>query len=207
MVIILKVPLSDNDLKNVKKVFDDGGVIVYPTDTVYGVGGNPYNIHAVKKVFDIKKRPYDKGLPILSNSLEILEKIVEFNDKARTLIKNFWPGALTIVAPLKDKRLRFVSGGEDKIAVRIPNDEITLKLIEAIGGLIIGTSANISGKNPCIDSECVMKQIGKKVDILIDAGIHGIGKPSTVIEVEDDEIKILRTGTVDVKAIMSVLEE
>ncbi|MGQ4833460.1 MAG: L-threonylcarbamoyladenylate synthase [Candidatus Asgardarchaeia archaeon] len=207
MVVIIKAPPSNKDYEIIKEAYDSGKLIVYPTDTVYGIGGNPYNIYAVQRVFEVKRRPLDKGLPLLSADLESIKSIVKLNEKALTIAKRFWPGALTIVAPLKDKRLRLVSGGSDKLGVRIPDDEITLELIKRIGKFIIGTSANISGEKPCIDSKCVLNQLGDTIDILIDAGIHGKGIPSTVIEVEDDEIKIIRRGALDIKAIINILEE
>ncbi len=207
MVIIIKTPISNEDYRVVKEAYDDGKVIVYPTDTVYGIGGNPYNVYAVRKIFEIKKRPLDKGLPVLAANIRDIEEIVNLNNKAVKLVNKLWPGALTIVAPLKDKRLRLVCGGSDKLGVRIPNDEITLELIKKVGRFIIGTSANLSGEKPCVDPKCVLNQLGEQVDILIDAGIHGKGIPSTVIEVDGDEIKIIRRGAVDIKAIMEVLEE
>ena len=122
----------------------DGGVVIFPTDTVYGIGCNPYDKNAIDRIFKIKKRDKTKQLPILGYSKQILKQIVEFDEIANKITDKFWPGRLTLVLPLKDAKLQKLSGSTKTIAVRVPNNKCALTLLKECK-LIIGTSANISG--------------------------------------------------------------
>ena len=129
----------------VVKSIKNGGVVIFQTDTVYGIGCNPYDENAIERIYRIKKRDGKKPLPVLGYSRQILEEIVEFDEIAYRITDKFWPGQLTIILPLKDDRLKKLSAGEDTLAVRVPNNKCTLSILKECK-LVIGTSANISGK-------------------------------------------------------------
>ena len=183
--------------------FKNGGVIIFPTDTVYGVGCNPYDEKAVKRIYELKNRDSIKPLPVLGYSKRVLENIVEFDAIANTIAEKFWPGRLTIILPLKDDRLKMLSNGEDSLAVRVPNNKCILSLLKECE-LIVGTSANISGKEPFIDPQKLASEI-LDCDVFVNGGkIHSVGA-STIIEIVDQQIKILRSGDISENDLVKIL--
>jgi L-threonylcarbamoyladenylate synthase len=196
----LKIKLSLTDINRIFEIGEmikKGGVIVYPTDTVYGIGGNPFLEDVVIRIKNIKQRE-EKAMPILVSSLEKAKEIAYFNDLSLKIANTFWPGPLTIVLKTKVKFSPHLTGGRDSIGLRIPNHELALKIIEASGGALIGTSANISGRPPAISIEDLDEKIRSSVDLIIDGGKCYLGKPSTVIEVIDAKIKIIRIGAIGI---------
>jgi L-threonylcarbamoyladenylate synthase len=196
----LKIKLSLTDINKIFEIGEmikKGGVIVYPTDTVYGIGGNPFLEDVVIRIKNIKQRE-EKAMPILISSLEKAKEIAYFNDLSLKIANTFWPGPLTIVLKTKVKFSPHLTGGRDSIGLRIPNHELALKIIEASGGALIGTSANISGRPPAISIEDLDEKIKFSVDLIIDGGKCYLGKPSTVIEVIDSKIKIIRIGAIGI---------
>ncbi|HEX7031369.1 MAG TPA: L-threonylcarbamoyladenylate synthase, partial [Nitrososphaera sp.] len=129
-------------------VVKSGGIIVFPTDTIYGIGCDPYNDKAVARIFAIKGRDKKKALPVLAYSIEVAERIVALGNAGRTLAKKYWPGALTIVAPLRDRKIsQTLTASSDNLAVRVPANKCTLTLLSHCN-YIVGTSANRSGEKP-----------------------------------------------------------
>ncbi len=181
---------SEESIKLASECIKNGGIIVYPTDTIYGLGADPYNKDAIEKVFSIKERDKTKPLPLLCSSLKHINRIVDLNLDAKRLAERFWPGALTIIAKLKDRWLVDIFDIE-KGAVRIPNNKCALKLIDVCNGILIGTSANISGYKSIKDVRELDIKLLKRVDIVIDDGIT-LGIESTIIDVIDK--KIIREG-------------
>jgi len=172
----------------------NGGVVIFPTDTVYGIGCDPYNEDAVERIYQLKNRDSRKPLPILAYSKQVLENIVEFDETASRIAEKFWPGGLTMVLPLKDDKLKKLSRGTNTIAVRVPNNKCVLAFLKKCE-LVVGTSANISGKEPFTDPQ----NIGNDVidcDIFLNGGIIQSSGASTVIKIENGEIKILRSGDI-----------
>ena len=172
----------------------NGGVVIFPTDTVYGIGCDPYNENAVKKIYEIKNRDSTKPLPILGYSKRVLENIVEFDEITNRIAEKFWPGKLTIVLPLKDDKLKKLSRGTNTLAVRVPNNKCVLAFLKKCE-LIVGTSANISGKEPCTDPQNNESDL-IDYDIFLNDGIIQSSGASTVIKIENEEIKILRSGDI-----------
>ena len=205
MVTILKVPLTENSLERVKQAYKEGKIIVYPTDTVYGIGADPYNANSVFKIFEIKKRDIKKGFPVLVRDLNTALKIGVFDDLSYKIAKNFWPGQVSILVKLRDTRLKIVTGGSDKIAIRVPNDEIILAVLEKVN-IIVGTSANISGLPACTSSDCVLNQLDDTFDLLIDAKVRGVGSPSTLVEVVNRKVRFLREGYIKPEAILKKIK-
>ncbi len=172
----------------------NGGVVIFPTDTVYGIGCDPYNEDAIKRIYELKNRDSTKPLPILGYSKQFLENIVEFDEITNRIAEKFWPGRLTIVLPLKDDKLKKLSRGTDTLAVRVPNNKCVLALLKKCE-LVVGTSANISGREPFTDPQNTENDL-IDCDIFLNDGIIQSSGASTVIKIENGEIKILRSGDI-----------
>lgn len=182
-----------------------GGVIAFPTDTVYGLGCDPYNEDAVEKIFAIKGRMEVKPLPLLCSSLAHARRVARLDEKALKLAK-LWPGALTLVAELADTKIsQKVTAGTGTVGVRIPNHECAIRLIDKCGGVIVGTSANRSGLGAARSAKDVLQMLDG-LDLLLDAGRTPLGVESTVVDVSKG-IKIVREGFVSRKQIESVLAD
>jgi len=190
----LKISCNDVDIQIATKAINDGAIVVFPTDTVYGLGCNPYNHDAVLSLYEIKKRKKTKPFPVIGYSKKELEKIAEFNSLEEKIAEKFWPGPITLILKIKDKEIQKSLDLEGKIAVRVPNNQCILALLKECK-LLVGTSANISGTGPFNDP----KECGKNLsgyDLLIDGGmISGQGE-STIVEIENNDVKILRKGSV-----------
>jgi len=187
------VRCDDQGISQIVEAYEDGRIIAFPTDTVYGLGCNPLNKDSISRIYDIKKRSGKKRFPILGFSKKELEKIVEFNSKAEKISEKFWPGQVTLLLPIRKEITKQIEN-DGKLAVRVPNNECVLSILKQCK-LIIGTSANISGEESILDpKECKMRL--PEVDILVDGGkIKSYGE-STIIDFVDDEIKIIRKGSV-----------
>ena len=172
----------------------NGGVVIFPTDTVYGIGCDPYNEDAVERIYELKNRDSAKPLPILGYSKRILENIVEFDETTNRITEKFWPGRLTIVLPLKDDKLKKLSRGTNTLAVRVPNNKCVLAFLKKCE-LVVGTSANISGEEPFTDPQNIENDF-IDCDIFLNDGIIHSSGASTVIKIENGEIKILRSGDI-----------
>ncbi len=173
-----------------------GGVIVYPTDTVYGLGCDPFNADAVKRVFEAKGRG-SKPVPVLCSSASKAEELVVLSARALELARANWPGPLTIVAPVRMDLPTQLTQGSGKLGVRVPSHSACLELISLCGGWLTGTSANISGQPSARTADEAVRQVGGMVDMVLDGGVRA-GKESTVVQVVGDTVTILRTGPVGV---------
>ena len=195
----MRVSCTDSDIKVAIKKIKDGGIIVFPTDTVYGIGCDPYNKKTISRLYEIKKRKKTKPFPILGVSKTELEKIAEFNTLEEKIAEKFWPGQVTLVLKVKDEKIRQSLCLDKKIAVRVPNNQCVLSLLKECK-LLVGTSANISDTTPFTDpNECSKNLTG--YDLLIDGGIIPSQSESTIVEIVGDDIKILREGNVPEKEI------
>ena len=190
----MKISCNDADIQIATKAINDGAIVVFPTDTVYGLGCNPYNHDAVQSIYEIKKRNKTKPFPVIGYSKKELEKIAEFNSLEEKIAEKFWPGPITLILKIKDKEIQKSLDLEGKIAVRVPNNQCVLALLKECK-LLVGTSANISGTTPFNDpKECSKNLSG--YDLLIDGGIISGQGESTIVEIENNDVKILRKGNV-----------
>ena len=179
-----------------------GGLVAFPTDTVYGMGCDPFNERAVGLVYEAKGRPSSKPLPVLAASPSDLAALADIEGRAARLAARFWPGPLTIVAraaasPPRRLAPRLVSGS-GRVAVRVPAGRCILGLLAACGPLV-GTSANLSGRPPCRTAAECAGRLGGRVDLVVDggpAGGGGCGGASTVVEADGGRLRILREGLV-----------
>src|SRR5450759_626915 len=169
------------------EILRKGGVVAFPTDTVYGLGTGIYNEAGIKRVFEIKKRSTGVALPVLlADASQLHEVAKELPASAWKLIKEFMPGGLTLIVYRSRVVSDLITAGGDTVAVRIPDHPVPRALIKGIGMPIVGTSANISGKPTLISAEDVRRELGDSVDLVIDAFPAPNGKESTVVDVAGD---------------------
>ena len=197
---MLKVDCDKEGIEKTFQIIKKGGIVVFPTDTVYGIGCNPYNANAVEKIYEIKSREKIKSLPVLAYSLDTVKEIARIDTFTEKIIKKYWPGPLTLILELTDKKLKKSLNLDNKIAVRIPDSKCTLKLLEKCG-LLVGTSANISGSPPSTDPKECLKNI-PNYDVFLNGGTITSKGESTIIEIENEEIKIIRKGVLKKEEIM-----
>jgi len=189
-------------------VLRSGGVIVYPTETLYGLGADARNPEAVRRVFEIKKRPPDRAVTVILGSEDMLDEVVSsVPELARELTDVFWPGPLTLVLPARSDLPKLLLAGGTTIGVRVPGDYLCRALSKELGGPITATSANISGGPDLIDPGDIERVLGGEVDLLIDAGPARSRVPSTVALVTDRSVRVLREGRIRVEELRKVVPE
>lgn len=188
----MRVQCNDFGIRKAVEVIRDGGVVVYPTDTVYGIGCNPFDKIAVNRIYDIKKRNKDKPLPVLGYNKLALETIAYFDNISNKLAEKFWPGMLTLVLRLRDTKLKDTLNLADKIAVRVPSHRCIRSVLRECQ-FLVGTSANISDGDSFTDSERCYESVSG-YDLFLDGGGLESRGESTIIDIA--EKKILRTGAI-----------
>lgn len=174
-----------------------GGVIAFPTDTVYGIGASLEHPEALRRIYDLKGRSPDKPLPILIARVSMLDQLSpDVDERLVALAEQFWPGALTIVLPAADHLPTEVKAPDNTIGVRLPNHSIPLTIAERAGGAIATTSANISGEDAAHAAAEIRDAFGSTIDVILDGGFSPQQNASTVIRVADGEIVVLREGVI-----------
>lgn len=201
--------LSIDDPKAIptaRQLIRDNGLIAFPTDTIYGVAGDPFSPTAIQKIYEAKERPQDRALPVLIGDLRQLDDLVQsVSSRTHRIAEAFWPGALTLVLP-KSPRIPQELSPYPTIGIRMPDLGFTLKLLAEIGPLAT-TSANISdGPNPTTADD-VMLQLGGRIDLILDGGPTPGPTASTVVDVSGDELRILREGPISFAEINALLEK
>jgi len=178
-------------------ILKQGGVVAFPTDTVYGVGADTFNPKAVKKIYIAKRRPRDKALPVLVSSIDDVRKVSdELPPIFDELTAKFWPGALTLIVKAKDILPTEVTAGGKTIAVRMPDNQIALELIKRFGYPLATTSANLSGMRESISAEEVQASLGDKIDLILNGGITSTKVASTVLDISVTPPVIRRQGEI-----------
>ncbi len=190
---MLKVRCDALGVKSAVETIKHGGIVIFPTDTIYGIGCSPYVSKSVAKIYDIKSRDMKKPFPILVHSIQVAQEIGYFDKTALKLAEKFWPGALTIILEVKDQEIKRSLKLEDKIALRVPNNRCILEILAGCKSLV-GTSANLSGSKSVTDPN--LCSIAKRCDVFVDGGITGGGKESTIIEIDAGAVKIVREGAI-----------
>jgi L-threonylcarbamoyladenylate synthase len=182
-----------------------GKIIGFPTDSVYGIGGNPLNLAVLERINKIKFREQNKGFLLLISDIKEAEKIVEFNDISRKLATHFWPGQLTLILKRKEPNIipMEVSAFRNSIGLRVPKNDIILSILNKLKqkdyfGGIIGTSANYSGEPPCKDGEEIAQRfLGTgTIDFIIDNGKIKSEIPTTIVDCSTGELKFVRIGSI-----------
>lgn len=182
-----------DSIRQATELIRAGGLVAYPTDTVYGLGCDPFNSDAIDRLARAKERT--KGsFPILVDSLSRAQQLGVFSDATTRLAGRFWPGPLTVVVPLKISLPSGVTGDSSTIGLRIPDHEICGKLIRGCNGAIIGTSANLSANPSPTTAMEVLRELKNRIDLIIDGGPAPLGRESTVVRVAYGEVSVLREG-------------
>jgi len=183
------------------QVLKNGGIVIFPTDTAFGIGCRIDDENAVKRLFTLRKRPETKAVPVLVSSLHMAQEYLQQvpQDVVEELVELYWPGALTIVLKSKtDKVPALVRGGGTSLGVRIPDHLTTLALINGVGVPLLGTSANFAGESTPYKFENLNQELVKLVDYVVPGKCH-IQQASTVIDCTQEPWKILRDGAVKLK--------
>lgn len=195
---IIKVSSENPEYNNIHlaaEILKMGGLVAFPTETVYGLGADAFNEGAVRRVFEAKKRPADNPLIVhISNFEQLMEVTNYLPQTVKILTEAFWPGPLTVVVRASEFIPSIVTGGLETVAVRMPKNKVALKLIEVLGKPIVGPSANLSGKPSPTTAQHVYQDLKGKIELILDAGPTEIGVESTVIDVTVNPPLILRFG-------------
>lgn len=195
--LILETDNIEDTTKKAGEILASGGIVAFPTDTVYGLGAVYSDEAAVKKIFEAKGRDEGKPLSILISDISQVNELAEDIPKeAKALMKAFWPGALTLICRKSDKVPYSVTAGGETVGIRMPADPVALAVIAAAGSPLAAPSANLSGKRSSVTFADVMEDLNGRIDAAIDAGSCPIGVSSTVLDLSEGDIKILREGTV-----------
>jgi len=202
-IFVVRVVKGDMDgLDLAAKVVEDEGILSYPTDTVYGLGCNPFSQNALERLNRVKG-DRKKPLPVLVKALQDARRIADFSDKAVKLAARFWPGPLTIVLRAKTLVPRKLAPS-GTIGVRSPKHAICLNLLGLCSGCLVGTSANRTGEVPATTADEVVSALGDRVDLIVDGGRAPLGVTSTVVDLSSD-LNIVREGPISTEALLKCL--
>ena len=204
--INMKNNLNYDKLKKPAQIIKNGGIVIFPTETVYGIGTNGLDENAIKKLYEVKQRPINKPISLLVNNIEMVEKIAKnITEVEYKLMERFFPGPLTIILEKRDIVPDILTSSTNTVGIRMPSGEIAKKLIEFAGVPIATSSSNISGKPSGTNITDIKKDFKGKVDCFIDNGESELGIPSTVIRIIDNIPYILRQGVISEEEIRKVI--
>lgn len=195
---------SPHTITQAVDILGAGGLIAYPTDTVYGLGANALNPHAVRKIFAAKQRPWDQPLPVAVSGRRMAADVAYVDERAARLIDQFWPGALTLVLPKKPRLPPVVMGGHAGVGVRAPNHPVPLTLLASTQEPLTATSANKHGSPPCVDAQGVLHHFDGEIDLILDGGTCN-ATVSTVLDLTAEPPRLLRQGSITRKQIEAAL--
>lgn len=189
---------NEDDLSPAVDEIRNGGVFIFPTDTVYGIGVNAENERSILKIYELKKRPANKPLILLFSSIEEVEQYVEDSDSKITEIlkRLFWPGPLTLIFKKSGKVIDRISSGQQTVGVRIPENEILRKIIKLVGVPIASTSANITEEKSPVSLSEVSEELIDNADVIIDGGLCKLGTESTIVDVTGIKPIVIREGII-----------
>lgn len=195
-------------IKKAAAILRQGGVVAFPTDTVYGLGVRVFDAQAIKRLYEIKGRSFNNPLIVhIAQKEQLSLSVKEVPSAAAPLIKAFWPGPLTLVLKRSDHLPAILSAGLSTVAIRMPNHKMTLELIRELGEPVTGTSANRSGNPGARSAREVKEALGECVDIILDGGDCPLGIPSTLLDLTSHPPRILRPGPITQEEIRSVMQE
>jgi L-threonylcarbamoyladenylate synthase len=199
-----KCDLPEKDLEEIIAVLKAGELVVFPTDTLYGIGADPFNENSVKRVYMAKNRPFDMPLSIAVSNEKMMESVAVLNDNARKLIRKFLPGALTVMLTKKPSLPDILTSGSNQIGIRIPDHPFALRLIDKFGP-ITATSANLHSRPDPVDISASVKDLKAHVKLCVDCGKSKHAVPSTIVDVSDGAVEIIRKGVISQEEIENAL--
>ena len=203
----IRLSTGPEDISRAVEVLRGGGIIAFPTDTVYGIGAHGMLPQAVEKLYAAKERPRDKAIPLLLPGLEALPALVAtVPEAARALAARFWPGALTIVLRRSPNVPDAVTAGGETVAVRVPDHALTLALLRALAAPLAATSANLSGEPAPDTAEGVLAQLEGRIDLILDGGRCPGSVASTVVDLTVDPPAVLRAGEIGLDALRCAID-
>ncbi len=179
------------------QALNEGKIVAFPTETYYGLGVRYDNEEALKRLYEIKKRPRDKAIPLIIGDPSMVEMVAEVvSPLEHDIMQRYWPGPLTLILKARDGLSEYITSGTGKVALRVPGESFALELARRAGFPITATSANPSGSPPADTAEMILKYFATEVDVLVDGGrTHGY-EPSTIVEVVGEQIKLIRRGVI-----------
>lgn len=182
------------NIDKICEVINNGGIVITPTDTIYGIMGDSLNEDVIRKVFEIKKRPFNKPLLLLMDSFEMVEQYTEeISEKERILMDRYWPGLVTFILKKNDKISELITTGNDTVGIRIPNNKDLLEIIRRLNRPVISTSANITGTEVITSTQLLEKDLIDNIDYIEDGG-EVDSESSTIIKMENNKLVVLREG-------------
>ena len=203
-----KNKIKKEELDECVEIIKKGGLVIFPTETVYGIGTNAYCEDSVKKIYEVKQRPDEKPLSILVSDISEISKYGYVdNENEKKIIEKFMPGPLTIILKKREGVFDYISSGKDTIGIRIPDNEIIKKILDEAKIPIVAPSANISGKPSGIVMDEILKDFYGKVDVCVDGGKAQLGESSTIVQIIDNKPVILREGKIKLEEISKCLEQ
>lgn len=182
------------DIDKIVEVINNGGLVITPTDTIYGIMGNALNEDVIRRVFDVKQRPYNKPLLLLMDSFEMVDNYTEeLSEMEKKLVNRFWPGLVTFILKKNNKVSDLITAGNDTVGIRIPDNKDLLEIIRRLKRPVISTSANITGTPVITSTKLLEKDLIDNIDYIYDGGdIDEVS--STIVRVIDNKVNILREG-------------
>ncbi|MBE0518767.1 MAG: threonylcarbamoyl-AMP synthase [Thermoplasmata archaeon] len=199
-----KCDLPEKDVDELIAVLKAGELIVFPTDTLYGIGADPFKESSVKKVFIAKNRPFDMPLSIAVSNEKMMESVAVLNEKARAVIRMYMPGPITIMLAKKPSIPDILTSGSNLVGIRIPDHPLAIRLIDRFGP-ITATSANLHSQKDPVDASISKKDLKDHIKICVDCGKTKYAAPSTIVDVSDGEVDVIRKGVIPQEEIENAL--
>jgi len=195
---------TDDAIRRAAVIIQQGGIVIYPTETVYGLGCNPANVEAAKRICFIKGRA-DKPLPVACADMEEARRIVDFSPAAERVAARFWPGPLMLVLPARVEYSIWITHGASTLGVRVPDHSVARSLAKLSGGVIVSTSANKSGEPPPSTAREAFNKLRTEIDLVLDGGPSPLTQPSTVLDMSGEQAWILRSGPITAEQLKEAL--
>lgn len=214
MLIKTKVLFADpekppkKETQESARILKGGGIVSFPTETVYALGGDAYNQEVVARIYRIKRRDRSKPFSVFLRDAGEVKKVVDFiSQDARNLMERFWPGPLTLVFKSSSPRLSWVLAGGDKLGIRVSPSKLVNRILEEVRVPITATSANPSGKKSCVAANRVFYFFNGRIDLILDGGKSKVFLPSTVLDVSGEEVSVIRQGHIPLEEIKRVVPD
>lgn len=209
-MIVLAVDARNPDpeaIRQAAEAIQRGELVIFPTETVYGLAADALNVEAVERVFAAKARAGTHPLPVQIAGAEQLPQVAsEISESAARLAAKFWPGPLTLVVPKSADIPDLVTGGASTVGVRVPDHPVALALLRELGQPIVASSANVTGQEPTTNADEAIRQLGDSISVVLDAGESRIGVASTVVNVCTSSVRILRHGAISEAEVLETLK-
>jgi len=196
--------LREKEMDEIIAVLKSGELVVFPTDTLYGIGADPFNENSVKKVFIVKERPFDMPLSIAVSNEKMMESVAVLNENARKIIRRFMPGPITIMLTKKPSIPDILTSGSNQVGIRIPDHPFAIRLIDRFGP-ITATSANLHSHPDPVDAGIAQRDLKGHVALCVDCGKTKHAEPSTIVDVSDGTVEVIRKGVISQEQIEDAL--